>query len=257
MAITLDTIDAALHSILISDGTDNLAINADGSLNAVVTATQLDIDDLSHTVDSVKIGDGTDFLAIAADGSIAVTDNGASLTVDAVNLDIRSLTSASDSVEIQTAAGQALAIDASGFITANINGSVTVSATQLDIDDLSHAVDSVSIGDGTDLLAVNTDGSINVRSSDEAFSSWKSTAQSVTAVASQVASTALTGRLKMIVQNLGSQDIFLGESAGVTTSTGTKVAKGSSYEMGWDSGATVYAISASGSADIRISEFAA
>ena len=36
----------------------------------VVTATDLDIRDLSHTQDSVKIGDGTDFLAINANGSI-------------------------------------------------------------------------------------------------------------------------------------------------------------------------------------------
>lgn len=38
-----------------------------------VTATNLDIRDLTHVSDSVKIGDGTDFLAVAADGSIAVT----------------------------------------------------------------------------------------------------------------------------------------------------------------------------------------
>jgi hypothetical protein len=36
----------------------------------IVTATDLDIRDLTHVSDSVKVGDGTDFLAINADGSI-------------------------------------------------------------------------------------------------------------------------------------------------------------------------------------------
>lgn len=38
----------------------------------------------------------------------------------------------------------------------------TVTATDLDIRDLTHVSDSVKVGDGTDFLAVNTDGSINV-----------------------------------------------------------------------------------------------
>lgn len=66
----------------ISDGTDTLLVNADGSINSVVTATNLDIRDLTHVSDSVKVGDGTDFIAVNADGSINITDNGGSITVD-------------------------------------------------------------------------------------------------------------------------------------------------------------------------------
>lgn len=40
-------------------------------------------------------------------------------------------------------------------------GTITVDASDLDIRDLTHASDSVKVGDGTDFLAVNTDGSIN------------------------------------------------------------------------------------------------
>jgi len=40
--------------------------------------------------------------------------------------------------------------------------SITVDAVQLDIDDLNATDDNVAISDGTDTLAVNTDGSINV-----------------------------------------------------------------------------------------------
>jgi hypothetical protein len=56
----------------ITDGTHTLEINADGSINSVVTATDLDIRDLTHVSDSVKVGDGTDVLAVNADGSINV-----------------------------------------------------------------------------------------------------------------------------------------------------------------------------------------
>ena len=64
------------------------------------SATNLDIRDLTHVSDSVKVGDGTDFLAINADGSINITDNSGSLTVDAVDLDIRNLVFATDKVDV-------------------------------------------------------------------------------------------------------------------------------------------------------------
>lgn len=110
-------------------GTNLLAVAADGSVTAVVTATDLDIRNLAPATDTVAIGDGTDTLAVNADGSI-------NAVVTATDLDIRALASGTDSV--------------------------TVVATDLDVRDLTHVSDSVKIGDGTDLLAVNADGSINV-----------------------------------------------------------------------------------------------
>lgn len=148
----------------ISDGTDTALVDASGRLSVsvdntpavtisgsvTVTATDLDIRDLNSATDSVTVV-ATDLdirnLSSATD-SVAVTDGGGSLTVDgsvsitgsvtvtATDLDIRDLTSATDSV--------------------------TVLATDLDIRDLTHASDSVKVGDGTDFLAVNADGSINV-----------------------------------------------------------------------------------------------
>lgn len=155
----------------VSDGVESLLINADGSLNAtinnaslVVTATDLDIRDLSATQDNVAISDGTDTLAIAADGSIAVTDNGGSLTVDGTvaatqsgTWNITTLTGITNDVNIADG-GNSITVDG----TVSISGTVTVSATDLDIRDLTHVSDSVKIGDGTDVLAVNTDGSLNV-----------------------------------------------------------------------------------------------
>lgn len=54
----------------ITDGTNDLVVNADGSLNAVVTASDLDIRDLTAASDSVSIKNGANTLAVNADGSI-------------------------------------------------------------------------------------------------------------------------------------------------------------------------------------------
>jgi len=48
------------------------------------------------------------------------------------------------------------------IVTAVTTGPINVAATNLDIRDLTHVSDSVKIGDGTDFLEVNGDGSINV-----------------------------------------------------------------------------------------------
>lgn len=125
-----------------------------------------------------KIGDGTtpsQYLKVLADGSINVNDNGGSLTVDASDLDIRDLVFATDKVD---ASGSVVALDAptlaalesitvqngAGGAAVNIQdggNSITVDAVDLDIRNLSHTQDSIKIGDGTDFLAVNVDGSIN------------------------------------------------------------------------------------------------
>jgi hypothetical protein len=68
----------------------------------------------------------------------------------------------SDQVGANLLAG-GTALTATGTsLDVNVTNTVTVSATNLDIRDLTHASDSIKIGDGTDFLAINTDGSINV-----------------------------------------------------------------------------------------------
>lgn len=128
---------------------------------------------------AIKIVDGTITsrqLTVNADGSLNITDNGNSLTVDAADLDIRDLAFATDKVD---ASGSVVALDAptlaalesitvqngAGAGAVNIQdggNSITVDATDLDIRDLTHVSDSMKVGDGTDFLAINTDGSINV-----------------------------------------------------------------------------------------------
>lgn len=100
---------------------------------------------------AIKVVDGTITsrqLTINSDGSVNITDNAGSLTVDGtVELGATTL-AALESITVQNPAG------ASAVNIQDGGNSITVDAT--------HTVSSIKIGDGTDLLAVNTDGSINV-----------------------------------------------------------------------------------------------
>jgi len=85
--------------IIITDGTDDLEINADGSINIgdisagtqtndiSVTATDLDIRNLVHATDSVSIGDGTETLNITAAGEAEVNIAAQSLTALKISKD--------------------------------------------------------------------------------------------------------------------------------------------------------------------------
>jgi hypothetical protein len=213
------------------------------------------LDKLSSAFASVEIATAAG-QALDIDGSGFITSNiNGTVTVSASDLDIRDLASSQDNVEIKTAAGQALDIDGSGYLTVNGNGnftvvdgggSLTVDALDLDIRDLAFASDSVTAYQG---------GAWSF--SIDAISSWKNTVETVTSTASELVATPLAGRTKMIVQNLSSNDIYVGPSGSVTTSTGLEVPKGSSFEMGFQSDADVHAIAGAGSNSILVSEFAA
>lgn len=289
--------------------------------NITVSATDLDIRDLSHTQDSVKVGDGTDFLAVNADGSINITDNGGSLTVDATNLDIRDLTAASDSVQANLFDGAGNAISstagalnvnvASGSITvvesdvyaedsahtsgdeggfvlavrqdtlasstsadgdyaafkvnqkgelyvkdsdvlAQLISGVTVTATDFDIRDLSHTQDSVKIGDGTDFLAVNADGSINVVTGDAELANTAvlAASSSVTTTSAAVLASQLSDRKYLTVYNNGSKMVYVGQS-GVSTSNGFPLPPGSLLEMRLGPAVSLHAVAQAGTQDVR------
>jgi hypothetical protein len=124
-------------------------VDVSGSdVTATVTATDLDIRDLVFATDKVDVS-GSDVTA----------------TVTATDLDIRDLAFATDKVDVS---GSTVALDAATLaaletITVEQGTSPwVVSSTDLDIRDLTHVSDSIKVGDGTDFLAVNSDGSINV-----------------------------------------------------------------------------------------------
>jgi hypothetical protein len=139
----------------------------------------------------------------------------------------------------------------------------TVDGTELQVDVVaalpagSNLIGSVGLNDGTDSLEINADGSINVNTAPGGYGTWKATAQSVTSTESELAATPLSGRLAILVQNLGSKDIYIREQTGVSTANGICIPKGSSYEANLEDGADLYAITGSGSSDVRIAEYAA
>lgn len=268
--ITLDTIDSAFHSVQIKDADgDVLAIDAAGKIGAIVEATDLDIRNLVFADDKVDVSGSEvslDSATLAALESITVQngagaaavniqDGGNSITVDAVNLDIRDLAFATDKVDVS---GSAVSVTGDVNVTQGTSPWV-VSASDLDIRDLSHSQDSVKVGDGTDFLAINADGSLNVQTVEAGYSSWSVIAASVdnTAGGTQLAAAPLSGRLRVEIQNLGTQDIYVRQSTGVTTANGLKIPKGTSYEQALDAGAAIWAITPSGSSDIRIAQYAA
>lgn len=86
----------------------------DGGGSITVDAVDLDIRDLSAAQDNVAISDGTDTLAINADGSVNITDNGGSITVDATQLDIDDLNATDDAVSAWLKDGSGTSITSTG-----------------------------------------------------------------------------------------------------------------------------------------------
>lgn len=154
----------------VTDGTDTLAVNADGSINVTVTggaANSQFAEDSAHVSGDI----GTEMLSVrrdtpvsgtSADGDYAtintdadgrlytnIHDGGNSITVDAVDLDIRNLTQATDSVAVGDGT-DTLAVNADGSINVTDNGgSLTVDAVDLDIRDLTLAQDAVKVSGNT------------------------------------------------------------------------------------------------------------
>lgn len=220
MGITLDELllDANTSNVAISDGTNTLAINGDGSIDVSFAPGA-----------SFQLTDGTDTLAINVDGSI-------NAVVSATDLDIRNLAFATDKVD---ASGSEVSLDAATLAALE---TITVVATDLDIRDLSFATDSV-----------DASGS-NVRTSSD--TGIQNTQASVTATAAEVLASPLSGRREVTIQNKGSQPVYIGSSAGVTSANGMEIPKGASATFEWGENVNIFMISASGSQDVRFLESA-
>lgn len=139
--------------------------------DTLASSTSADGDYAALKVDSV----GSLYTTLNGE-TVNISDNGGSITVDGTvaatqsgTWNIATLTSITNDVNIADGGnsitvddgGTTLSID-DGGASITVDGTVTVTATDLDIRDLSASQDNVAISDGTDTLAVNTDGSINV-----------------------------------------------------------------------------------------------
>lgn len=224
--------------------------------------------DPSDVADSKTIGAflkaGTDGEAIdSTSGALHVLLQNASIAVTATDLDIRDLDSGSDSVSaVQSGTWNVVAtatdLDirdlafASDSVTAHQGGSwtVTATATDLDIRNLSHSQDSVKVGDGTDFLAINSDGSINIT-----LAANDTVANDVLTVGTSevelVAGTPVANRRYVLVQNTSSNPIYVG-ATGLSTADGILVPKGANVPF--DASAGLFAIAGSAGNEVRILE---
>jgi hypothetical protein len=263
-------LSATQDNVAISDGTDTLAVNADGSLNAIVTATNLDIRDLTHVSDSVKVGDGTDLLAINADGSVNITDNGGSITVDgsvtvsSTDLDIRDLDHSQDNVSIAQGGNTAI-VDASGRLAVLADIDLT---GDLVGDDEPDTEDPLKVGSRAvngALTAISTSGNKANLISDMYRRAYvnnapniaaKASASTVGTSAAQLAASPLLGRMRILVQNLSSKDIYIGHDNTVTTATGIMIPAKSSMDIPCGEDVVLYAISGTAGNNVRLLELA-
>lgn len=287
------TLDELLEIKIVDAGGDVLAINGDGSINAVVSATDLDIRDLTHVSDSVKVGDGTDFLAVNGDGSI-------NAVVSATDLDIRDLVNTQDSIAIgdetnlvdleisdaafvggygfsmygvrQDAAGSPVSADGDAHpFVFNNDGELKVAA---DIrsevaDDAADSGNPIKVGsravDGAlsaisasnDRADLISDMYRRVWMNDSANISVKNSAASVTTTAAEIVSSPLAGRRFITIQNRGNGDVYMGFDNTVTSSNGLVIPKGSSYTEKLGEDIDIWLISTdAGGEDVRILEAA-
>ena len=159
-----------------SDGSNyqDIAVNSSGHVLVDIQDSELVVNIEGDYVDDSAFVIGTDRLiavgGVATSDAVDAGDVGAfAMTVNRELLTSDDLVSvAGTAVDVNAgnvSAGTLRVVLASDQPVVSIDdngGSLTVDAVNLDIRDLTHVSDSVQIGDGTDLLAVNSDGSINV-----------------------------------------------------------------------------------------------
>lgn len=119
---------------------------------------------------------------------------------------------------------------------------------------LNGADHSIAISDGTNTLAINADGSLNTKTAVGA--AMKASAETVTTTAAQVLTTPLANRTSVIIQNEGTQSVYVGHDNTVTSSNGIKISKASSATLEVGDGVDIYMLSASGSMSVRFLEIA-
>jgi hypothetical protein len=277
MAITLDKIDSGLHSIAVTDGGGSLTIDdgggsitVDGSLTTTLNAEiaeDASVGD-AHVVnlmglvrqdtlatDTSADGDAS-YAKTSALGELYVKDSqmsavisGSELQVDIV-AELPAGTNNIGDVDIVTMPG----IYVEDAASAGGENLMLIGGYRQDTPGSSVSADGDIQGflfNGSGELYVTNDNSI-------INSSVLVTAVSVddTVGGINLIATELANRKEITVQNLGSNDVFIKAGTGVTTANGFELAKGSSASFAWGPSIDLYAITASGSSDIRVVEAA-
>jgi hypothetical protein len=262
--VSIGGVDRLAVDATLKDGSGNALTSTSGALNVslanagtlAVSAVDFDIRDLTHVSDSVKVGDGTDFLAVNGDGSINVTFAGTA-SVSGVDFDIRDLTHVSDSVKVG---------DGTDFIAVNTDGSLNTLTAGTIADDAADSGNPLKIGSRavTGVLATVahndradalSDQYRRMYVNDSAQVSLLSSTKTANTSASLVVASALAGRRRIIVHNIGGNVCYLGHS-GVTSSNGLKLDREASVELDLGQYVDLYVITASSTTELRVLEIA-
>lgn len=255
MGITLDSLDEIK---IVDSGGDELLINGDGSLNAVISATDLDIRDLINTQDSIAIGDETTLVDMAVmDSAFGVTSAGfpimgirqdASGSPVSADGDAHPLVFNNDG-ELKVVADVSLVTDADD--AASVENPLSVGGVSADtataLGALSAAADRFHLL-GDLYRRVFTNDSHNV--------AWKNTRVSVGLTESEVAATPLLGRKEVIIQNLSNNNVYLKEATGVLTTNGINIPKKSSMHFKFGEALNLFLIADAASSAVNVLEAA-
>jgi hypothetical protein len=258
-------LDHTDDSVRLGDGTNLTTVTQNGAdfgldVNIInddltVTATDLDIRDLAFATDSVDVT-GSEVSLDAA--TLAALET---ITVVATDLDIRDLSASQDNVAISDGTNT-LVVEPDGSINVNADLSSAIADDEADAGNpikiggraVSGALAAVSASnDRYDLLGdlyrrtwVNTSRNIAMLNSQD----------DVTTTAAQVLTSPLAGRREVTIQNEGSQAVYVGSSAAVTSSNGIKISKNSSATFEFGEDINIFMIADSGTQDVRFLESA-
>ena len=241
-------------------GKKSLDVNVANTV--AVSATNLDIRDLVFASDKVDVSGSSVELGAT---TLAALEN-ISAIVTATDLDIRNLDYSQDNVAIKGSTGNQLVVNADGSINANVDVSVSNGSDKAeDAAHVSGDIGTYILSVREDVLSASTSASgdyqslktdklgrayINDSNQSAAFS-----AVVVAATATDLVPTDLVNRKSILIQNIGTKNIFIGNS-GVTVSNGIRLSSGSSAEFAITDNVNVYAIAQTGTSEVRVMELA-
>lgn len=224
-----------------------------------------------HTI-SITDSTGANALAVDASGHVSINDGGNSLTID--NSELVTIAGAVSGSEMQVDIVASLPAGTNNIGDVDV---LTMPGTQVE-DTASAGGETLLMVGGyrrdADTSPVSTDGDfhglifnslgelkVSSNLDDVADSSVVVTTVSIdtTVGGVQLVASGLTSRRDLTVQNLGNQDIWVREGTGVTAGpagNGFFLPKGASLSKNWGPNIDLYAITASGTSDVKVIEAA-
>jgi hypothetical protein len=284
-------LDAAQDNVAISDGTDVLAIEADGSINVNATIGGTHAEDAAHVSGDIGMfalairNDGAATSLTSADGDysgIAVDEFGRvfvnaefTSTADFVYAEDSAAVSGDQLAAVAAVRQDTLASSVSadgdyGTLKLNAAGALWVAPVGNVADDAADAGSPIKVGSRAvsgALAAVSATGDRADLLSDLYRRVWindspnigvASAAVSVDTTVGGIAlpASALAGRRRMIIQNnSSSQDVFVGPT-GVTAASGLIVPKKGSLALEIGENVALFGITSASSANVRVFQLA-